>query len=163
MTNTNMLDLLLLQKKDIWEHEDWIVPLSVALEGLTSEQAAWIPPGGGNSIWQLVHHMNYYNHELLCHMQNIDPGPRADNNNQTFEYNDNADHEEQWQQALHDTRRLAKAIELELAKWDEMKLQEIRPAGDQTWGQAIARWLPHDAYHAGQIVLIRRLQGSWRI
>lgn len=163
MTNTNMLDVLLLQKKDIWEHEDWIVPLSVALEGLTSEQAAWIPPGGGNSIWQLINHINYYNHEFLCHMQNIDPGQRAENNNQTFGSTGDAEQVEQWEQAVAETKRLATAIELELTKWDEDKLQEIRPSGDQTWAQAIARWLPHDAYHAGQIVLTRRLQGSWRI
>lgn len=85
MTKTTALDVLLIQKDDTWDQCNWIVPLSKSLEGLTAEQAAWIPPSGGLSIWQLVNHMYYYNHRLLCRMQGKEPTlPAVDSNEYTF-------------------------------------------------------------------------------
>lgn len=77
------VDLLVVQKDNTWDVEEWIVPLSTALEGLTAEQAAWAPPGGGNTIWQTVNHINYYNGRMLSRLKGIEPGPRFETNEES--------------------------------------------------------------------------------
>lgn len=45
---------------------------------------------------------------------------------------------------------------------DESKFDEPVKGKEQfTWSRAIADLNAHNAYHAGQILLIRKLQGSW--
>ncbi|MNW24057.1 hypothetical protein D3C74_07680 [compost metagenome] len=43
----NLKDYIVLQRQHSWAQEEWIIPLSKAIEGLTASQAAWIPPVGG--------------------------------------------------------------------------------------------------------------------
>ncbi|WP_440109229.1 DinB family protein [Paenibacillus sp. QZ-Y1] len=164
MTRTTALDVLLIQKDDSWDQCNWIVPLSKALEGLTAEQAAWIPPSGGLSIWQLVNHMYYYNHRLLCRIQgNASSVPAADSNESTFGHSGDPSNTVGWNTLMEDTAQLAQQLRNHLAALEESELEATYMDSEDKWAQAIARWMLHDAYHAGQIVLLRRQQGSWTI
>ena len=45
---------------------------------------------------------------------------------------------------------------------DDAKLDElVSPTRTDTWGELIAHVNIHNAHHGGQIVLLRKLQGSW--
>ena len=45
---------------------------------------------------------------------------------------------------------------------DDARLDELAPHRDKTnWAMEIANMNAHNAYHGGQIVLLRKLQGSW--
>jgi len=65
--------LLGLQREFVWNREGWYPPLEAALEGLTAREAAWQPPGGGNTIWQTLRHLNYWN-EFMLHRITGSPG-----------------------------------------------------------------------------------------
>lgn len=161
---TSATELLLIQKDDTWDQCNWIVPLSKALDGLTSEQAAWVPSSGGLSIWQLVNHMYYYNFRLLSRIQGTPPsGTPAENNESTFgdpgEPSDTAG----WSTLMQNTTQLAEQLRDQLASLEDSDLEAPYMDTNEKWAHELARWILHDAYHAGQIVLLRRQQGSWNI
>ncbi|MBB6020268.1 putative damage-inducible protein DinB [Paenibacillus sp. JGP012] len=161
---TTALDVLLIQKEDTWDQCNWIVPLSKALEGLTAEQAAWVPPSGGLSIWQLVNHMYYYNQRILARLQGINPSlPAAESNVATFGTTGDALNQADWNNLMEHTAQLAEQLHNHLRTLQEAKLEEAYMDSEQNWAQTLARWVLHDAYHSGQIVLLRRQQGSWSI
>ena len=43
-----------------WDGEGWFAPWTKALGDLSAVQAAWIPPHGGHSIWQIVSHVTFW-------------------------------------------------------------------------------------------------------
>jgi uncharacterized damage-inducible protein DinB len=161
---TTATELLLIQKDDTWDQCNWIVPVSKALEGLTSEQAAWVPSSGGLSIWQLVNHMYYYNHRLLSRIQGITPsGPPAENNVSTFGDSGDPSDTTGWITLMQNTTQLAEQLRDQLASLEDSDLEAPYMETNEKWAHELARWILHDAYHAGQIVLLRRQQGSWNI
>ena len=56
-----------------------------------------------------------------------------------------------------------------MAKWrevlknaDDAKLGQLAAHRNETdWGTEIANMNAHNAYHGGQILLLRKLQGAW--
>lgn len=162
--STNAVDLLVLQKDNTWDHEEWVVPLSVALRGLTPEQAEWKPPGGGNSIRETLNHIQYFNKRILNRLRNIANAPGVQTNEETFGDLEHPPGAEGWSALVTETERTAAALREALAALQESDLQApySSKASHVPLGEEIARWLLHDAYHAGQIVLIRKQQGSWR-
>lgn len=156
------VELFVVQKDNTWNVEEWIVPLSTALEGLTAEQAAWAPPGGGNSIWQTVNHFNYYNERMLSRLRGFEPGPRFETNEETFNVTGDAQDEAAWADVLAETQRLQLELREVIASLTDEALAAPYVNTGETYAHELSRWLLHDAYHAGQIVLIRRQQGSWR-
>ncbi|NUU78846.1 DinB family protein [Paenibacillus xylanilyticus] len=162
--NTMATDLLLIQKDDTWDQCNWIVPLAKALEGLTAEQAAWIPPSGGLSIWQLVNHMYYYNNRLLYRIQGTTPSqPAADDNVSTFGDSGDPLNTDGWNQVIQDTHSVSAELRAQIASLQQSDLEAPYMNTEEKLGHELARWVLHDAYHAGQIVLLRRQQGSWNI
>ncbi|WP_411350022.1 DinB family protein [Paenibacillus sp. WLX2291] len=156
------VDLLLLQKDQIWKDEDWIVPLSLALEGLTAQQAAWQPQGDNLTIRQYVNHIQHYNQRVLNRHQDKDPGAEAENNLQTFGSPGDPYDEAGWQQLVRDVTDTSLALRDMIDAYDDESLAAPYPDTHINRGQQLAGWLIHDAYHAGQIVLLRKLQGCWR-
>ncbi|RJE85162.1 DinB family protein [Paenibacillus sp. 1011MAR3C5] len=155
----NKVELLLLQREQAWDKEEWIVPLAVALDGLTAKVAAWEPVGGGNSIWQTLLHINYYNEDLLYRLRNQPLGPRV-TNKATFGTTGQPDDEEGWQAVVARAHELAEGLRETIASLSDEDLE--KPFASSTIGQELSIWLLHDAYHSGQIVLIRRQLGAWR-
>lgn len=153
------VELLLQQREEAWNKEGWVVPLAVALEGLTAKAAAWEPEGGGNSIWQTLLHINYYNEDLLYRLRNLPLGTRV-SNKATFGITGSADDEAGWQSVVARTHELADGLQETISSLSDEDLE--KPFGGSTIGQELARWQLHDAYHSGQIVLIRRQLGDWR-
>jgi hypothetical protein len=58
--------VLLEQLKTTHNQEDWFVPVKIAIEGLTPEQAAWKDPNENHSIAQLVNHLIFWNQQQLA-------------------------------------------------------------------------------------------------
>ncbi|MDU4698491.1 MAG: DinB family protein [Paenibacillus sp.] len=156
------LDLLVVQKDNNWEVEEWIVPLSTALAGLTAEQAAWAPPEGGNTIWQTVNHINYYNGRILSRLKGTEPGARVETNEESFNGTGGAQDEAAWAHVLAETKQIQLELREAIAALTAEELDAPYANTGEPYGRELSRWMLHDAYHAGQIVLIRRQQGSWR-
>src|SRR5437868_15551941 len=57
--------ILLEQLRTTHNEKDWFVPISVAVEGLTAEQASWKDGSGNHSIGQLSNHLLFWNRREL--------------------------------------------------------------------------------------------------
>ncbi|MBD0382424.1 DinB family protein [Paenibacillus sedimenti] len=155
------INQLLLQWDHIWDKEEWTVPVATALEGLTAKEAAWVPPGGANTIWQTLNHMNYYNERLLCRLTGTSfDKPARSTNEGTFGHPGDPEDSEGWQAAVGQAKSIAQDLRTTLAALTDKDLE--RPYVSSTLGHELPIWIMHDAYHAGQIVLVRKLLGTWR-
>src|SRR5690242_20811089 len=59
--------ILLEQFRNAWNKEDWYVPISVAVEGLTAKQAMWKPSDSIHSVGELAYHILFWSRNQLDH------------------------------------------------------------------------------------------------
>lgn len=144
-----------------WDKVGWFVPLAVALEGVSPVEAAWQPPGGGNTIWQTVNHINFYNEQFLCRLTNTPFEARVETNDDTFGAPGDPEDLAGWQVTLERTRRVAEGLNQFFAAANDADLDLYAGRGTRTQIEGIAAWIMHDAYHTGQIALLRKQQ-AWR-
>src|SRR5437879_4016335 len=52
---------LLEQLHTTHDQKDWFVPIDVAVDGLTAEQATWTDGKGNHSVGQLTYHLLFWN------------------------------------------------------------------------------------------------------
>lgn len=153
--------LLLEQMEERVDREGWFAPMRKALLGVTAAQAAWVPAPGCNSIWQIVNHLTFWSAWVLRRLEGERPTGREIDNDATFGGTGDPADEEGWARAvaaLFDVyARLAEA----LAASGEGTLERPLNSRGTPARTILAGDVMHDAYHAGQIVLIRRLQGAW--
>ncbi|QQS32058.1 MAG: DinB family protein [Acidobacteriota bacterium] len=139
----------------------WFVAVRNAVIGVTVEQALWKPDDVDlNCIWEILSHITYYNNAYLQRFKGIDYKYDAGSNNETFSFGDVDP--AQW---LEDVER----FDAVMTEWrelietaDEGKFTENVSSDIQiSWADTIATINAHNAYHAGQIVLLLRLQNVW--
>ena len=128
---------------------DWFVPINTAVEGLTAEQANWQPANGGHSVGQLAYHILFWNRRNLDTFKGVKNENFSGDNAETFDKFDSkqwADIVKQLDQVMTDLEKVVEsANDEQLAKW----------------ANTIGNICTHNAYHTGQIVYVRKLQGSW--
>lgn len=128
---------------------DWFVPISVAVDGLTAEQANWEPAGGGHSAGQLTYHLLFWNRRNLEGLKGETLEKYSGNNDETFVKFD----DKQWADTVKQLDEVMTDLEKLVESADDQKLA--------TTAKTIANICTHNAYHVGQIVYVRKLQGSW--
>ena len=136
--------------------------LDQALDGLTREGRAKRPEGFPHSIWQLVEHMRIAQHDLLDFMSNpsythelkwpedywhSDPAPPSD---------------EVWDTNIEQLRLDREALKHFIRNGAIDLTTKIPHGSGQTYLRTILVAVDHAAYHLGQIVDVRRLNGDWR-
>jgi len=141
--------ILLEQLRTTHNEKDWFVPISVAVEGLTAEQASWKDGSGNHSVGQLSNHLLFWNKRELLKFKGEPEEKFSGNNVETFNNFDS----KKW----NDTVKQLDQVMIELEKFvesiDDKKLQAL--------ASEIAHIGTHNAYHVGQIIFVRKLQGSW--
>jgi len=128
-----------------------------ALRGGSAAEARWSPPGGRQSIWRLSLHIAYWKYTVRRHLQggDIPRFPRSPANFPALPANPD---ERAWKAdrdlLAEEHRRLVAAM----ARLDS-RLLDRRPPGARrwTWGEMVIGVLVHDAYHTGQIQMLKRL------
>jgi hypothetical protein len=126
---------------------EWFVPISVAVDGLTAEQASWQPPTGGHSAGQLTYHLLFWNRRNLIKLQGGTPDKYAGDNDETFVKFDT----KQWTDTVTQLDQIMTDLEKLVETADDQKLAMLAPT--------IGNICTHNAYHIGQIVYLRKLQG----
>jgi hypothetical protein len=145
----SLKQVLLNQLKTTHNQEEWFAPLNIAIEGITPEQANWKPKGKDHSIAELTNHLIFWNQENLSKFLD-QPVPKfSGNNNETFTSVD----KNTWPVTIRQADSVLINWENAIAAADDAKLEK--------WYEIIAHISTHNAYHTGQIVYIRKLQGSW--
>ena len=141
--------ILLEQLRTTHDVKDWFVPVDSAIAGLTVDQANWTDGKGNHSIAQLTTHLIYWDEYSLKNFKG-EKQPKFDgNNDQTFAKVD----DKTWQATV-------KKIDDVLTEWERV----IEAADEAKLTKAystIAHIGAHNAYHIGQILYVRKLQGVW--
>jgi uncharacterized damage-inducible protein DinB len=146
---SSLRGVLLEQLKTTHNNKDWFAPASAAVDGITAEQAKWRDGKGNHSIGQLAAHLVFWNRQQIAKFDGKEPPAFSGDNNETFNSFDAA----KWAATVRELDEVMTAWEKAVEGADEQKLQK--------WASAIAHIGAHNAYHIGQMVYIRRLQGSW--
>jgi len=147
-TPATLKSILLQQLRETHNQKNWFVSGKEAMAGLTPEQAAW-NDGKNHSVGQLAQHLVFWNSQSLAQFKGEKPAAFSGNNNETFDSFDPA----KWAQVKTDLDQVMKDWEDAVQKADDAKLAES--------ASTIAHIGAHNAYHIGQMVYIRKLQGSW--
>lgn len=156
----NRVEILLHEWECTYDKEDWYPPLKDALAGLTAAQASWRPQGeAANTIWENVSHLLYYKERLLHRLQSTEHAGSAETNDDTFAPSGGPEDEEAWQTAVQRMGDVHRRIHEHLVSLPNDAFDQIVPG--KPVGLSVISLVLHDAFHTGQIVQIRKLQGSW--
>ena len=128
---------------------EWFVPANTAVEGLTAEQANWTDSKGNHSVGQLATHLLYWDRRYLQKFKGEPMEKYNGNNDETFTRFD----AKQWSETVKQLDQVMSEWEKAVESADDGKLQ--------SWYPTLADLAAHNAYHIGQIVYVRKEQGSW--
>jgi uncharacterized damage-inducible protein DinB len=140
--------ILLEQLHSTHDKAEWFVPATTAVEGLTADQAAWTDGKGNHSVGQLVSHLVFWDRRSL---EKFNGGPQdkySGNNDDTFNFDPR-----KWDETRRELDQVMTDWEKAVESADEAKLKD--------WYSTIAHVGTHNAYHIGEIVMVRKEQGSW--
>ena len=146
---TTLRGVLLEQLRTTHNEEDWFVPANIAVANLTADQAKWTPAKDVHSVGQLANHLLFWNTRELADLKGEKPQPFSGNNDETF----NDFNAAQWAETVKKFDAVLTEIEKAVEAEDDQKLAAN--------ASLIAHIGAHNAYHIGQIILVRKLQGSW--
>ncbi|WP_169088676.1 DinB family protein [Paenibacillus sp. PL91] len=135
----------------------WYPPLERGLQGLTASQACLRTDGKEmNTIQELVNHIIFYKATLLSRITGSGNAPSTDT---SFNTNASITMERDWQETEAKLKNVHAHIREILVTMGDQELQK------ELDGTTIYQWVSdlvsHDIYHTGQIIFIRKLQGSW--
>ena len=142
-------ELLLAELRSTHSSEEWFVPANIAVKGLTAEQASWTDGKGNHSVGQLAHHLVFWNRQSLARLKGEAPEKFSGNNEETFDKFDS--------KAWNDTVQQLDQVLSDLEQW----AQTVDEATLAAKAQTLTHISTHNAYHIGQIIYVRKEQGSW--
>jgi uncharacterized damage-inducible protein DinB len=146
---TTLRGVLLEQLQTTHNDEDWFVPANVAVAGLTADQAKWTPGKGSHSVGQLAYHLWFWDTQSLARLKGQKPPAFSGNNDETF----NDFTPAQWDDLVQKLNQVMTDWETAVREADDQKLADN--------ASLIAHVGAHNAYHIGQILYVRKLQGVW--
>lgn len=152
-------ELLLHHLTYTFEKEAWQWPLSIAVAGLTAEQAAWKPGPERHSIWQIVQHLIRWKEGVLVAFQGT---PRPYREIAGGDWQEAGGDQAAWDADVDRLHRVSLEVKGRAEAMDEGEFSRALPWYAGNPARPIDRRLldmaTHDVYHAGQIQYIRALQ-----
>jgi uncharacterized damage-inducible protein DinB len=146
---TTLREVLLAELKSTHSVEDWFVPANIAIKGLTAEQASWTDGKGNHSVGQLAYHLVFWNRRNLARLKGEPLEKFSGNNDETFDKFDS----KSWNETVQQLDNVMNELEKWVESADEAKLKES--------ASVFTHISTHNAYHIGQIIYVRKEQGSW--
>ncbi|EOQ10849.1 MULTISPECIES: DinB family protein [unclassified Bacillus (in: firmicutes)] len=149
------IDLLLNVLDSTFDKESWYAPFKHAIEGLTAEQAMWKPSGEEtNTIWENVNHLIYYKERLAANLEGREWKHNLDGND-TFYLTKQSNDDEEWKKVVERSENAQHNLRHVLSAISEKEVEQNSLEGK------LLNIMLHDAYHTGQIIQLRKMQGSW--
>jgi uncharacterized damage-inducible protein DinB len=149
-------DTLLKQFAVCYDQNEWFVAVKNAVTGVTAEEAEWKPHGAQHSIRELINHLCHDNNAFLQRFQGLDYKSPAANNDETFDSVG-----ESWEADLQRFEEIMTKLREVLQNMDDSKLDQRMAPRNELVRIEIGNMNAHNAYHGGQIVILRKLQESW--
>jgi uncharacterized damage-inducible protein DinB len=140
--------------------------LESLLEGVDARAAAALPLDGAHSIWEIVLHLTAWTREVANRLEGKEPRPPAEGDWPETGPVDEAT----WNAARADLFSAHEALIEALASFPEARLDE-RVGGERdaplgtgvSYREMILGVLQHDAYHAGQVALLKKRSDAHRL
>jgi uncharacterized damage-inducible protein DinB len=146
---TTLRGVLLAELKSTHSSEEWFAPADVAVKGLTPEQAAWRDAKGNHSVGQLAYHLWFWDRRSLMGLKGEKPAKFDGNNDETFDKFDPA----HWDETVRNMDEVMTETEKWVETADDAKIAQN--------AQLLAHISTHNAYHVGEMILVRKEQGVW--
>ncbi|HKR39678.1 MAG TPA: DinB family protein [Paraburkholderia sp.] len=147
----------LLQKLLGWD--DAHVGFDRAVADIPPDLRGKQPQGLPYSLWQLVEHLRLAQHDILDFCRN--PNYREMKWPDDYWPSPEPSSAEAWEQSIAGYKADRKALE-QMAADTKLDLAARIPHGSgQTYLRELLLVADHNAYHVGQIILVRRLLGCW--
>jgi uncharacterized damage-inducible protein DinB len=140
---------LLEQLRTTHNQSDWFVSANTAVAGLTPAQASWTDKSGNHSVGQLANHLVFWDRRALEKFKGEKQAKFDGDNDETFNNFD----AKSWAATVAQ-------LDAVMTEWE----QAVEAADDQKialWASTIGHVTTHNAYHIGQMVYVRKLQGVW--
>jgi len=145
---------------ETFDRAGWHTDLNRALEGLTAEQALWRPAPGQHCIWDHVNHLTAWTEELCRTLsgepprrelyETLEPGwPPPQSTDQAG-----------WDAAVARLKGAHRNLVDTVARMTAGELAQRSKKGVPRAVRIIG-CANHYSYHGGQVILLRRLQGTW--
>jgi hypothetical protein len=141
--------ILLDQLHSTHDKSDWFVCANVAVANLTPEQANWSDGKGNHSVGQLTYHLLFWNSRSLATFQGHPLPNFKGENTETFDKFD----AKSWNDTVNKLNQVMTDLEKAVANASDAQLAQ--------WAPTIANIATHNAYHIGEIVMVRKEQGVW--
>ncbi|MET3728079.1 putative damage-inducible protein DinB [Fictibacillus halophilus] len=138
----------------------WYLPFNETVENLTEEEAFWKPSENCHSIAEIVQHLLYWNKTWQTRyiQSRVQAVPSIGDNDKSFFIPENQKFSQLKEQLL-----------VVLLQWQNL-LSEEKVESEVNgfpvpakWWEIIGNAATHNAYHIGQIIMIRKLQKSWKV
>lgn len=142
--------------------DGWFATVMDAITDLTAAQAAQKSSGLDHSIWQIVNHLTFWNERWLMRFKGVTTPKMEADNKSTFSIKKTEITQQNWELAV-------KRIDEIMTEWydavknksEEELAKPVVQGEKDSWYSYIATLAMHNAYHIGQIVTLRKMQGSW--
>jgi uncharacterized damage-inducible protein DinB len=152
----NEINNLLKQFTSLQHGESWIgVNFKESLQEVNAAMAAAEVPAGGNSIWQLVSHVIYWRSAVVNRLNGSNDKPIfADFRLPAIQ------DDLHWKQTLIDFESAYHLLRSCIHHFKPENLYKLGPDGNNNYYELMVGCLQHDAYHLGQISLMKKLIGK---
>ena len=147
-----------------YEGPAWHGPsLKGSLRGVTAAQAAWRPADGRHNIWEVVVHAAYWKYTVRRRITGASSRSFGEKGSNWFVRpmpgGAKGDHKSAWRRDLALLARTHRELRSTILELADSALDRGARSNRCTDRRMIAGIAMHDVYHAGQIELLRRLEG----
>lgn len=152
----NEINRLLKQFAELQHGDHWTDnSFKQVLHGVDHAVAMKTIDGKTNSIWMLVAHITYWRTSVVNRLTgSVNPPPFQD-----FHLPDEAN-AENWNQALHDFEAAYHLLRNAIHHFNEDNLDKPSVREGQTNYESMIGCLQHDAYHLGQMMILKKVVGA---
>ncbi len=141
-----------------FDRENWHPALAQALDGVSAAQAAWRPEAANNSIHDIVVHLLHWKRSALGDFRELATS-EAFEAHAARDWRREAADPAAWEEDVRELHAVSLALIEKVAATDAAELASPPEPGRQARAVNLLNLATHDAYHAGQIRLLRVLQG----
>ncbi len=139
----------------------WFTPVSVALEGLSAEQAARVPAQGFNSVWMVVNHMTYWQDYLVHRLRGEREYSWKPSSKGSWQSIKQPYLEHEWGADRESLFATNKALAAVVGALSDEELNQPYDEGRSERHKVIQGIIAHNSYHTNEIISIRHMLGLW--
>ncbi len=138
--------------KAFYEGDCWIgLNFKQALQGVDFVKAARMKEPFNNSIWQLVNHLIYWRKTVIIRLQGVLGNPPM---NDFYQPKDLS--QKEWEETLQHFEEVNEALIKAIELFHDDRLDQPSPMKGQTFHDLLIGCMQHDAYHLGQVVMLKK-------